>query len=201
MPGREPETGPGGSGARGRAAGASLPTPDAFGFFGVSFGLGISLGGVTGVIGPGPGAQGLAAQHGGVVSQPHECFREPIRPLILSSRFGRAELVAHGSQPHDGDFAPNFALNRSSSLTRPAEAHGSQQFDAGAGAAQHPPAWITVGALSPHPAGMTSPPEARADDITSNAAFMSLLLLWGLGTGKPAGNLPGVRIDAQPLPA
>lgn len=89
-------------------------------------------------------------------------------------------------QPHDEDFAPNLLLSRSSRPLRlecwshgPQPPHGLPQ----------PPAWTTLGwAVSPQPAGVTSPPAARADDINSNAAFTVSFLLESCGP-RPLGQL------------
>jgi hypothetical protein len=192
-----------GSGASGN--GLSAPAVGAFPF-GVSFDLGISFGGVTGVAGAageiGAVPHGDAAQQPGVGSQ-QESFRDPSRDRIRSRRLGFSQQVAAGhagaGSQHDVDLDPNRALNRSRRRVRPAVAHGSQKLGAGA-AAQQPPVWTAAGARSPHPAGITSPPDARADDITRSAAFTRTILLFVTVSDSQARNCPGIA-SSNELPA
>jgi hypothetical protein len=167
--------------------------PEGFGAspFGISFSFGISLGGrVVGVVGTTTGAPGVAQ---GLATGPHSqvFFLQPAA-LSLSNRLGRQEAdpqelqAGAGAQPQDG-----FGAKRAFNLSRKV-AFSHPQDEATVGPQlEHPWAWTIIGG-SPHaPAGITSPPAARADDIIRNAAFMREFLLGGLvGTGNRANDLP-----------
>jgi len=102
-------------------------------------------------------------------------------------------LVSQGSQAgaHSSlHFGASRALILSNSLTF-VLAQGSQQEGAGAAHPLHPLAWMITGAFSPHPTRVTSPPAARAEVSTRNAAFKSKSSLSvTLGTGNWTGYVP-----------